>query len=93
MKKNEIFNTGSGFILRTKNKLFHVYLTAGGISTLKIVAALPKEELHFNGNKIIKGKVKQTGFGLTDDAVIELHAVLSCFIKYRSKIEPPKDRQ
>ncbi len=80
MKKG-ITQHGNGFTVRTKNKSITVFENDKGKTCVHIMAALDKEELHFNGNDILRGKVKRTVFGLTDQAAMSLHYALTMFLR------------
>ena len=78
-------NFNNGVSIRSKNKRVTVYRDIKGKTTVLISAALPLEELSFEGNKILKGKVKQTGFSLSTEAAYSLYYALHSFLKRESE--------
>lgn len=77
--KNNITHYKDGVVARIKNRRISVLLKDNKITVI-MCSALPKDELNFNGNTIIKGRIKLTGFHLTEDGAKTLLYCLHSFL-------------
>lgn len=92
MKPRTINYYTDGITARVPNKRISVYTDDRDRITVLMRSVLPKEELRFTGNEILRDKVKQTGFNLTKEGALDLYYVLGEYLRSihpETKIQKP----